>query len=49
MALPTIPHKLEDWNIKVIVLSIESENFDFKGHDFNKTKDELYNKSMLYE
>ena len=25
-----------------LILSIESENFDFKGHDFNKGNDELY-------
>lgn len=47
MDLPTIPHKLKEWDIHVIdsltlILSIEGENFDFKGHDFNKRNDELY-------
>jgi hypothetical protein len=47
MSIPTIPSRLEDWNIQVIdsllpILSIESETFDFKGHDFNKRSDELY-------
>ena len=47
MSVPTIPSRLEDWNIQVIdsllpILSIESETFDFKGHDFNKRSDELY-------
>ncbi len=45
--LPSIPGTLEDWNIQVIddllpILSIESETFDFKGHDFSKRSDELY-------
>jgi predicted HTH transcriptional regulator len=44
MSIPAIPNRLKDWNIQVIdnllpILSIESETFDFKGHDFNK---ELY-------
>src|SRR5712691_11157279 len=48
MIPPIIPPKLEDWNIQVIdallpILSIESETFDFKGHDFNRKSDELYN------
>jgi Putative DNA-binding domain len=47
MSIPTIPSRLEDWNIHDIdsllpILSIESETFDFKGHDFNKRSDELY-------
>jgi predicted HTH transcriptional regulator len=47
MDLPIIPHDLKEWDIRVIdsltlILSIESENFDFKGHDFNKRYDELY-------
>ena len=48
MSLSKVPHKLDEWNIKVInsliqILSIESENFDFKGSEFNKKSDELYN------
>jgi hypothetical protein len=48
MSLPKVPDKLEEWNIKVIdsliqILSIESETFDFKGSEFNKKSDELYN------
>ena len=48
MSIPSIPHNVQDWNIVVIdnlipILSIESETFDFKGKDFNKKNDELYN------
>ena len=48
MSLPTIPQEPQGWNIDIIdelikILSIESENFDFKGTELNKNYDELYN------
>jgi predicted HTH transcriptional regulator len=41
MSIPKIPNRLKDWDIYIVdgllsILSIESETFDFKGHDFSK-------------
>jgi hypothetical protein len=48
MRLPNIPDKIDDWNLETLnelvnFRDVESETFDFKGHNFNEKNDELYN------